>query len=483
MRNTNNLLVLDQLINGEMVRGEGGNKVVINPATEGCIAELPLASIEQAEKAVAAARRAFVSGVWRDPEFRVSVLTRLADLLTEHEEELADLLITETGCPTAVSSFLQVRGPIDMLRDVIARAGDVPDRDLGVHKGPPASRSLIKSHPVGVVVGIGAYNNPLLYLVSKACAAMAVGCTVVHIPSLLAPLTTLRFAALAQEAGVPAGVLNILAGDRDVARFLSSHPDVDKVTLTGSVEVGRAVMAQASETVKGLVLELGGKSAGIVLPGADLQASSMALHGRYLRNSGQGCQSPTRLLVPRAVYDDFIDIARTCFAKIPVGDPRDPATLAGPLISESHRQKVERHVADALASGGEILVGGGRPDIEKGWFMNGALIGGLGNDSRLAQTELFGPVAMVMAYDDVDEAVRIANDSPFGLAASVFGPTDLALEVAPRLQAGTVAINGGGGFRVDSVLTGWKQSGLGREWGSDGLEEFRNVQHIQWIDA
>jgi aldehyde dehydrogenase (NAD+)/betaine-aldehyde dehydrogenase len=344
----------------------------------------------------------------------------------------------------------------------------------------PASASLIRYEPVGVVGGIGAYNNPLLYLVSKCCAALATGCTAIYLPSSLTPLTALLFAEIVRDAGVPHGVLNIVAGGPDLARALTLHPGVDKVSMTGSVSVGRQVMRQAADGLKGVVLELGGKSAGIVLPGADLERISMSLHGRYLRNAGQGCQSPTRLLVHASQYDDFVDAARTTYARIPVGDPWQGSTMIGPLIREAHRARVESYVERALAAGGTILAGGGRPDIPAGWFMNGALIGGLPNDAEIARNELFGPVAMVIPYADPDQAVAIANDSEFGLAASIFGSQDEAMAVARRLRVGTVSINGGGNFRVDSVLAGWKQSGIGREWGEHGIREFLETQHIQW---
>jgi len=300
------------------------------------------------------------------------------------------------------------------------------------------------------------------------------------LPSALTPLTALLFAEIVAAAGVPPGVLNIVAGGPDIARALTLHPGVDKVSMTGSVEVGRQVMRQASEGLKGVVLELGGKSAGIVLPGADIERISLPLHGRYLRNAGQGCQSPTRLLVHASRFDDFVDAARTTFKRVPVGDPWNPDTLIGPLIRESHRARIEACVERALAAGGTLLAGGGRPDIARGWFMNGALLGGLSNHSEIARSELFGPVAIVIPYENVDDAVSIANDSEFGLAAHVFGPQDEAMAVATRLRVGTVAINGGGNFRVDSVLAGWKQSGIGREWGEQGIREFLGAQHIQW---
>ena len=468
------------LIDGEFISGAGTAIMVENPATEAIITKLPGASVEQVDKAVMAARRAFASGVWRDPVRRRVVLTRFAELLTQHRAELAASLVRETGTPVSIANFLQIDGPLDMLRDIATRTDIAGSRSIGIDERTPRSESMIRYVPIGVAAGIGAYNNPLLYLVSKACAAMAVGCTAVFIPSSLTPLTVLMCGRLAVEAGVPAGVLNIIVGGADVARALTMHREVDKTSMTGSVDVGRKVMEQSAAGLKGVVLELGGKSAGIVLPGADLSKVSMPLHGRYLRNSGQGCQSPTRLLVHQSLYDDFVDHARDSFGKIAVGDPLDPLTVSGPLIRESHRARVEGFVARAVSSGGELLAGGGRPDRERGWFMNGALLGKLDNDAEICRNELFGPVAVAIPYRDIDHAVEIANDSDFGLAASVFGPLDLAKDVGMRLNAGTVSINGGGAFRVDSVLAGWKQSGVGSEWGEDGQREYLVAQHLQW---
>lgn len=473
-------LVPQMLIDGEFVQGEGAVLSVENPATEEVIATFAGASEEQVDRAVMAARRAFASDIWRDPAQRRAVLMRFADLLTEHRAEIAASLVRENGTPITIANFLQIDGPLDMLRYIAKHTNIAQPRSIGIDERAPHSESMIRYAPIGVAAGIGAYNNPLLYLVSKACAAMAVGCTSVFIPSSLTPLTALLCGRLAVEAGVPAGVLNIIVGGADVARALTMHREVDKISMTGSVEVGRKVMEQAASGLKSVVLELGGKSAGIVLPGADLSKVSMPLHGRYLRNSGQGCQSPTRLLVHESLYDEFVDHARDSFGKIAVGDPLDPATVSGPLIRSSHRARVEGFVERAVAAGGHLLAGGGRPDLERGWFMNGALLGGLDNDAEICRNELFGPVAVAIRYRDVDHAVEIANDSEFGLAASVFGPLDLAKDVGMRLNAGTVAINGGGAFRVDSVLAGWKQSGLGSEWGEDGLREYLVPQHLQW---
>jgi len=471
---------LEHYIDGRFVRGEGAPDAIVNPATEGPVATFAQASPAQVDAAVAAARRAFESGVWRDGARRAEVLARMAALLDERRETFLAALVTEIGTPVSISRFLQLQGPIDMLRDIAGRADRDRTRHLPRDERAPASESMIRYEPVGVVAGIGAYNNPLLYVVSKCCAALAAGCTAIYMPSSLTPLTALLFADVVRDAGVPEGVLNIIAGGPDIARALTLHPGIDKISMTGSVEVGRHVMRQASEGLKGVVLELGGKSAGIVLPRTDLAKVMLPLHGRYLRNAGQGCQSPTRLLVPAAQYDDFVAASREAYTKIPVGNPLDPATMSGPLIRESHRARVEGYVERALAAGGQILAGGGRPAMERGWFMNGAMIGGMANDSEIARHELFGPVAILLPYRDLDEAVAIANDSPFGLAASVFGPQEDAIAVAKRLRVGTVAINGGGNFRVDSVLSGWKQSGMGREWGEDGILEFLETQHIQW---
>ena len=436
--------------------------------------------IDQLDTTIAAARRAFESGIWRDGASRRLALIRMADLFEQRKDQLLRSVITEIGTPISIARFLQIDGPLAMLRDVAARADVDWSYRLARDERAPASESLIRYEPVGVVAGIGAYNNPLLYLVSKCCAALAAGCTAIYLPSSLTPLTALLFADIVSDAGIPPGVLSIIAGGPDVARALTLHPGIDKVSMTGSVAVGRQVMSQAAQGLKGVVLELGGKSPGIVLPGTDLEGISISLHGRYLRNAGQGCQSPTRLLVHASQYDDFVDAARTAYARIPVGDPWETSTMIGPLIREAHRARVEGYVERALAEGGTILAGGGRPDIAQGWYMNGALLGGLSSDSEIARSELFGPVAILIPYESLDEAVAIANDSEFGLAASIFGAQDDAMAVARRLRVGTVSINGGGNFRVDSVLSGWKQSGVGREWGEHGVREFLETQHIQW---
>jgi aldehyde dehydrogenase (NAD+) len=255
---------------------------------------------------------------------------------------------------------------------------------------------------------------------------------------------------------------------------------VGKVSFTGSVDVGRKVMLQAAQNITDVVLELGGKSAAIVLPGANVEALAMSLHSRYMRNAGQGCQSPTRHLVPRELFDDYIDASREAYARIPVGDPWDPSTLTGPLISQAHRDRVEGYIARAQQAGGRILLGGGRP-LEQGWFLNSTLVGGVDNRSEIARSELFAPVALAIPYDSIDEAIAMANDSDFGLAAYIYGPHDLAMETAEKMEVGNVYLNGLGQPRVDAVLTGRKVSGIGHEWGDDGIAEYLQAKHIQWL--
>jgi aldehyde dehydrogenase (NAD+)/betaine-aldehyde dehydrogenase len=451
-----------QFIDSRFTPGVGPAFLVENPATEAVLVELREASLPQVDQAVEAARRAFRSGVWRDPERRCAALLAFADILERRALEFRSALAEDIGTPVSVGYALQFVGPIEMLRYYAGRAAVDRTRSLGPNWRAPASESIIRSEPVGVVAAIGAYNNPLLYLASKAGAALAAGCTAVFLPSPLSPLAALLFGEVIEEADLPPGVLNIVVGGAAVGRALVGHPGVDKVSFTGSVRVGREVIQQAAQGLKGAVLELGGKSAGIILPGADIEKAALPLHARYIRNAGQGCQSPTRLLVARESFDDFVDLSRDAYAKIPVGDPWNPATMAGPLITAAHRDRVEGFVARALSDGGEILAGGGRPDEPKGWFMNGALIGGLSNHAEIARHELFGPVAIVIPYDSVDEAVAIANDSDLGLAASLFGPLDLAKSVAERLRVG---------------LYQWRRQ-LPRRLGHQRLEEQRPRQGV-----
>lgn len=469
------------LINGEMVQGAGAPLPVENPATEEILASPRQASMAQLELAVAAARKAFDSGVWRNAEERQRLLYRLADMLEARADQFCAALIEEVGTPYTICKPMQLGAPIRMLRFNAAQATNDRTRRLTPDAGPPASESIIRYEPVGVVAAISPYNFPILIAVSKMAAALSAGCTTVLMPSPLTPLATLMLGDLIREVGFPPGVVNVIFGGTDISRALTTHKDIDKISFTGSVAVGRQVLQQAADTFKGTVLELGGKSASIILPGVDVAKVALPIHARYLRNAGQGCLSPTRVLVHKTQLSDFIEASREAYKQIKVGDPWDPTTTAGPLISRQHRQRVEGYVTRAIESGARIEIGGGRPDISRGWYMNSTLVGNVTNKSEIAREELFGPVGVVLTYDTVDEAIAIANDSDLGLGGAIWGPLDEALQLAPKIRAGTVSINGTGNLRVDGILAGWKHSGLGCEWGEDGILEFLERQHLQWL--
>jgi aldehyde dehydrogenase (NAD+) len=470
-----------QFLGGEYLAGEGAPLTVQNPATEEFIASGRCATPAQVDAAAHHARAALTSGGWRDGEVRRKTMLRLAELVEQNEEALTEALVCEIGTPVALCHSFHIPACVTMLRFFAEQAVLDRTRLLGRDPRPPASESMIRYEPTGVVAAIGAYNSPLWMLGAKAGAALSAGCSVVFMSSPQAPITPLLFAGLANEAGFPAGVFNVVLGGTETGIALTTHPQVDKITFTGSVTIGSQVMQQAARSIKGVVLELGGKSAGVVLPSADLAKVVPGLHARYLRNAGQACQAPTRLLIHEDQFDDFVELSRHAFASLKVGDPWDPATVIGPLISEAHRRRVEESVEGALRGGARIVLGGGRPaDQERGWFMNATMVGDVANTADIAQHELFGPVSVALTYRSVDEAVEIANDSPLGLAGHIYGEVDEAKLVAERLNAGTITINGGGALRVDGVMRGWKQSGVGSELGEEGIREFLEPKLIQW---
>jgi aldehyde dehydrogenase (NAD+) len=474
---------LELSIAGQPVAGRAEPVAVFNPATEAELARVPQADADQVDQAIAAARGAFDDGPWslmRGQE-RAKLMSQFADCLEARQEELVAGVVTEVGTPVSQTQGGQVGFPIQVLR-VYA---ELARKDRTEHLGPNfegiPSDSLVAYQPIGVVGVVTAYNYPILLALRTMGGALAAGCTVVLTPSPKAPLTTLMLARAAEEAGFPPGVVNVVVGGPDVGRRVSTNPGVDKVAFTGSRSVGRMIMEQAAGSIKGVTLELGGKSPSIVLPGVDAGPIVRRLHTRYLLNAGQGCAAPARMLVPRDYYDEFAELSREAFGKIKVGDPWDPKTVIGPLIRAEHRARVEGYVREALEGGASVLAGGGRPELEKGWYMNPILIGDVDNRSRIAQEEIFGPVGVVIAYHDIDDAVRKANDIAYGLAADVFTPSVKAgIEVARRLRAGSVYINGGGAFRPDAPFGGFKGSGFGREYGEWGVREFLQPQHVQW---
>ena len=475
------------LVGGQLLETTGDSEIAIeNPATESIIARVTSASTGDADAAIGAARRAFDSGPWArmSPAERSAILHRWMDLAERDREHIIDLLVAEVGTPITLSRALQVDVAFQYGRWFADAASRGPlggwEREAGVHHDPVAAASLFVRESVGVTLAITAYNFPIIMFVAKVFGALAAGGSAVVLASPRTPLATLAFARLSLEAGVPEGQVNVLVGGPDVGRFACEHADVDMITFTGSVQVGREILRQAAETLKKVTLELGGKSPNVILPGISLESVVAQCILRFARNAGQGCGCTTRILVPRPSYAEFIELARDFIVGIKTGDPTDPATFIGPLISGDLRERVEGYVERALAEGAVLEAGGGRPDLPTGYYMNTALIGGVDNSAEICQEELFGPVGVVLPYDTVDEAVAVANATRYGLNANVFGPTDDALAVARRIRSGTVTVNGGGGSRPDASYGGYRQSGIGREMGEDGFLEFFELKHIQW---
>jgi aldehyde dehydrogenase (NAD+) len=331
-----------------------------------------------------------------------------------------------------------------------------------------------------VVAAITAYNFPLLITSFKVGGALAAGCSTVLMPSVRTPLAAIAFVRCVREAGLPVGVVGVVLGEAEVGTALTLADGVDLVTFTGSVTVGRRVMEQAARGLKRVVLELGGKSPNVLLPGADLDVAVKPSILRYTRNSGQGCGATTRTLVPREVYAHYASTAADVIKNLVVGDPWEETTDLGPLIRADHRDRVEAYVARALHQGAVMEAGGGRPDIDRGFYLNPALVGGVANDAEICQEELFGPIGVLLPYDSVDEALAIANGTRYGLNANVWGPTDQAMRFARRLKAGTVTINGGGADRPDAPWPGAGDSGVGVDRGMEGFREFFHIRHVQY---
>jgi aldehyde dehydrogenase (NAD+) len=475
-------------IDGAWLEGASGETYTTrSPSTEQVIAETVLSSPEQVDAAVASARAAFESSAWRSfgPAERSRVVHRLADLLERETEPLARSIAAEVGTPIGAARGMQVGGPIEALRWYAEMALRGPrgayEKALPLYDKPVMSSSLLRYEPVGVLAALPAYNYPINLLAWKLGGALASGCTTVALPSPQGMATTLRVFDLIEELDLPPGVVNLVVGGPDIGQRLTGHPDVDMVSFTGSDVVGAKVMSQSAlGSLSKAVLELGGKSPNVILPSADLEATVAPSVLRFARNAGQGCAAWSRILVHEAQMDDFLERADKFISTIRVGDPQDEDTVVGPVISAAHRERVEEMVQTALHDGANFAAGGGRPDHPTGYYLNPGILAGVKPDHPIANTELFAPIAVALPYSDVDEAVRIANCTPYGLAANVFGPLDQAIPVAERIRSGTVTINGGAGMRPDAPWGGPGRSGVGRELGEDGFAEFFEVKHIQW---
>ncbi|GAB2960713.1 aldehyde dehydrogenase family protein [Streptomyces pseudoechinosporeus] len=463
------------LIDGQLV-GADSTFATLNPATGDVLGQAPDATAEQAEAAVAAARRAFDTTSWpTDNEFRVHCLGQLHQALTEHLEELRELTIAEAGAPRMLTHGQQLDEPVELVRYYADLLGTHPlSEDLGVveYQGQRHHR-WVEKEAGGVLAAIVPYNYPTQLALAKLAPALAAGCTVVLKGAPDTPLITLALGELiAEHTDIPSGVVNVLtSSDAAIGELLTTHPGIDMVSFTGSTATGRRIMAAASGTVKKVFLELGGKSALIVLDDADFAAASLYAAYMICLHAGQSCAITSRMLVPRQHHDAIVEQVAAALDRVRHGDPAHPRTYMGPLISERQRDKVDGMVQRAVAAGATLVTGGKR--VDPGFFYTPTLLTGVDPDSELAQEEVFGPVLAVIPYDDEDDAVRIANDSVYGLSGAVHsGDRDRALALARRIRTGTFSINGGNYFFPDTPFGGYKQSGIGREKGVDGLEEF-----------
>jgi acyl-CoA reductase-like NAD-dependent aldehyde dehydrogenase len=444
--------------------------VVIEPATERVLAEVPRAGVAEVDAAVARAKHAFES--WRGiaPADRSALLHRLADALADHREDLAQLEARNVGKPIA-----DARGEIGMVVDAFRYYAAAPERLLGQTIPVAGGVDMTFREPLGVVGLIVPWNFPLVIASWKVAPALAAGNTVVLKPAELTPLTALELERIATEAGLPGGVVNVVAGPGSVCgQRLVEHPDVAKVAFTGSTEVGRSIAAGAAGTIKRVTLELGGKSANVIFADADLDAAAAAAPLAVFGNAGQDCCARSRILVERAGLDGFMAALEREVTTLRVGDPLSDATQMGPLISASQREEVASYVGD----GAPVAVRGSAPDGPGYWFPP-TVLAPVSNDDRAAREEIFGPVACVIPFDGEEEAVAIANDTIYGLSGSIWTRDGAkALRVARAIETGVLSINSNTSVRVAAPFGGFKQSGIGRELGPAALEAYTEVKNV-----
>ncbi|MFC9659580.1 aldehyde dehydrogenase family protein [Nocardia sp. NPDC127606] len=463
------------LVDGQL-RETGQTLASLDPATGEVYGYAPEAGVADVDDAVAAARRAFDDTTWAtNPRFRRRCLNQLYRALRDNVEDLRALTIAEVGATRALTQGNQLESPFEIVRyyaDLLD--GYEWSEDLGnVEIRGQQHHRWVEKEAAGVVAAIAAYNYPHQLALAKLAPALAAGCTVVLKGAPDTPLSTLALGEIiANHTEIPAGVVNVLASsDIEVGKRMTTHPDVDVVTFTGSTPVGREIMAAASATLKKVFLELGGKSAMILLDDADFTTAAMFAAFSVVTHAGQGCALTTRLLVPAHAHDQVAELVAANLGHVRHGDPNDPKTYMGPLISEKQRDKVDAMVQRAVAAGATLVTGGRK--LDPGFFYAPTLLANVDPDSEIAQEEVFGPVLALISYTDDDDAVRIANNSIYGLSGAVFSAdADRAKAVARRVRTGTFSINGGNYFHPDAPFGGYKQSGIGREMGKDGFEEF-----------
>ncbi|MYS80075.1 aldehyde dehydrogenase family protein [Embleya scabrispora] len=479
-------------IGGEWVEPERGHYEVINPATEEVVGLAPEASVEQANAAAAAAAEAF--GTWSrtTPEERAGILDRAADLFLKMGGEVVPLASAETGATLAVAGMMQLGTTYSRFKRYAKGALEPTEFALNPQATPETALSragifgaLEVRQPVGVVTCITSYNNPLANTAGKVAPALAMGNTVVVKPAPQDPLAVYRMAEALAEAGLPAGVLNIITGSGvDVSEATVASPHVDMISFTGSTLIGSRIAEVAGRTFKRQLMELGGKGACIVLDDADLDAAVHGIGTVWSFYAGQICTAPTRVIAQRGIYDRLVERLAEHARGLRVGSPLDPATQVTPVISAVQRGRVEALIAKGREEGARLVVGGERPDFEKGFYVAPTLFADATNEMTIAREEFFGPVVTVIPFDgDEEEAIRLANDSDYGLISYVFaGDTTRAYGIARRLRSGGVGVNTVG-RNMEAPFGGFKQSGVGRDGGSYGLAAYSEIQSIVWPSA
>lgn len=463
---------------------------IVNPATEEVIARAPNGSRADMEKAISAARRAFDDGPWArtTPKDRAKVLRRLVDGLEKRKEEIRQLLIAMCAAEY-ITHPIQLDLPLELLGNYADLATSFEFEEMLpvlVSNGPMGAHvnnSMVYHQPVGVCGLIPTWNFPLFVTAQKIGPALATGCTMVIKPSPYAPLIDLLIAEAIEECDLPKGVFNVVTGESpELGAALVDSPQVDKISYTGSVATGKKIMAAAAATLKRVHLELGGKSAAIVLDDVDLDQVAPFTSGPSFFHAGQGCAMCTRVLVPQTKHDGLVErLANFVNAIVKVGDPADPSVMLGPVIREERRQKIEEYIAAGKSEGAALATGGSRPaDLPRGYFLQPTIFGAVRNDMRIAREEIFGPVLSVLPFKDIEDAIRIANESAYGLGGAVYSnDTAKALEVSKRIRTGTININGAVSL-LNTPFGGFKESGIGREGGRWGLHEYTEIQTIAW---
>jgi aldehyde dehydrogenase (NAD+) len=463
-------------INGEWVEPAGkGMLDVINSTTEEVMGRIPEGTPEDVDRAVAAARAAFDSWPSTGVGERAEFLQRMSDGLAARQNEIAAVIASEVGMPLPLAAAVQAGLPAKVMGSFAKLLADYKfEEQIG--------NSLVVKEPVGVVGCITPWNYPLHQVVAKVAPALAAGCAVVLKPSEVAPLTAFILAEIADEAGLPAGALNLVTGFGPVVgEAIAAHKDVDMISFTGSTRAGKRVSELASQTVKRVALELGGKSANVILDDADFEKAVRSGVSNCYFNSGQTCSAQTRMLVPKGRHDEAVRIAKEAAESFTLGDPREGKAKLGPLVSQAQRDRVRDYIKKGIEEGASLVTGGPEtPEgLGKGYFVKPTVFANVSNDMTIAREEIFGPVLSIIPYEDEDDAVRIANDTVYGLAGAVWSKdAERARRVARRLRTGQVDINGGS-FNPFAPFGGYKQSGNGRELGRYGLEEFLEVKSLQ----